>query len=564
MNTEALYPNIQDNEPSPEAKCMQDVVIRALREVYRQHKKLGEEGKKYLEEKNWVGQKTLVADWEAEEAIINSLLELDEPIFVVSEEHGKFNLSYGDSKYLAVMDGIDGSFAYRFGRGPYATSFAIFKGGNPKYEDYLASGILEHPSGRIFVASKNGGSFIIEDGRKIAIGTSEEPLKFKNSRIYVDGYFDVNNAHFSRNLGKFKELYVGTQYKWAGSDITYTRLAQGHDEEGNPVSAVCECTRKGNLEIAAAVGLIEEAGGVVLTLDGESLAQRRYLSFGQGRRDRIPYIAAANEEVGRQLIDYLFREQKRRYFFDLGAKQRRGLRLHKEPGRHFKRNKEGKKDWRDVPEHALVVSARTQLLAELLGLSDEVKRDLGLALSVHDFSKRHEKELEVPEGGITWDMYEENVALYERKILTNREFSKRAIRISEHTGHDGVLKVERILAKDELTGEEIVSIIIFYVDAYTRSSDWVIPAEQAEDGSLINEIDRRTERNLKNPTLENLNKEGKLHFNGMTMSEAIGLAAHSAAERIVELLEERVGIKVTPKRLPEFVDEEIKREIWEE
>ena len=48
------------------------------------------------------------------------------------------------------------------------------------------------------------------------------------------------------------------------------------------------------------------------------------------------------------------------------------------------------------------------------------------------------------------------------------------------------------------------------------------------------------------------------------MSEAIGLAAHSAAERIVELLEERVGIKVTPKRLPEFVDEEIKREIWEE
>ena len=259
-----------------------------------------------------------------------------------------------------------------------------------------------------------------------------------------------------------------------------------------------------------------------------------------------------------------FEAKKNDYFFNLGLEARRGLRLHKDPGGHFKRNKEGKKDWRDVPEHALVVSARTQLLAELLGLSDEVKRDLGLALSVHDFSKRHEKELEVPEGGITWDMYEENVALYERKILTNREFSKRAIRISEHTGHDGVLKVERILAKDELTGEEIVSIIIFYVDAYTRSSDWVIPAEQAEDGSLINEIDRRTERNLKNPTLENLNQEGKLHFNGMTMSEAIGLAAHSAAERIVELLEERVGIKVTPKRLPEFVDEEIKREIWEE
>jgi fructose-1,6-bisphosphatase/inositol monophosphatase family enzyme len=40
-----------------------------------------------------------------------------------------------------------------------------------------------------------------------------------------------------------------------------------------------ECTRKGNLEIAVAYGLIREAGGVMTTADGEDLGPKGYQTF---------------------------------------------------------------------------------------------------------------------------------------------------------------------------------------------------------------------------------------------------------------------------------------------
>lgn len=259
-------------------------------------------------------------------------------------------------------------------------------------------------------------------------------------------------------------------------------------------------------------------------------------------------------------LENTFDYKKREYFLSLGLKARPGLRLHKNPGRHFELIENGERTWRDVPEHVLVVSARAMVLADLLDLSDEVKEDLRLASSAHDFSKRHEKELEMPAGGITWEIYERKVAEFERATLAKSGFPERVIRIIEHTGHDGVLKVEDILNKDGLSEEEVASIILFYVDAYTRGSEWVSPAEFSDRG-LINEIDRRTKKNLQNPTLKNLNEQGKTYFGGKTMSQAIGDTAHLTGKRLASLLEERAQIEIDPKRIPEFLDEEIRKRI---
>lgn len=87
-------------------------------------------------------------------------------------------------------------------------------------------------------------------------------------------------------------------------------------------------------------------------------------------------------------LENTFDYKKREYFLSLGLKVRPGLRLHKNPGRHFEISENGERTWRDVPEHVLVVSARAMVLADLLDLSDEVKEDLRLASSARGLAKK--------------------------------------------------------------------------------------------------------------------------------------------------------------------------------
>jgi len=69
------------------------------------------------------------------------------------------------------------------------------------------------------------------------------------------------------------------------------------------VDLVLECTRKGNLEMAVAYGLVVESGGVMLSFDGKSLGPRRYLKFGQEKY--TPIITASTKQLAKELIKYL-------------------------------------------------------------------------------------------------------------------------------------------------------------------------------------------------------------------------------------------------------------------
>ena len=96
-----------------------------------------------------------------------------------------------------------------------------------------------------------------------------------------------------RNLvaGPFKDLTIG----FIGSSaIYYADLANGK------VDAVIECTRKNNLEIAIAFGLIREAGGVMLLADGSSIGPKQYKTFGQS--EHLPVISAATKRLGKELV----------------------------------------------------------------------------------------------------------------------------------------------------------------------------------------------------------------------------------------------------------------------
>ena len=90
--------------------------------------------------------------------------------------------------------------------------------------------------------------------------------------------------------------------KLKGFDVKYLLSSAAHysDLVSGEADLVLECTRKLNLEIAAAYGLIKEAGGVVLASDGSSFHNKKYLKFGQD--EYLPIIAASTEELGKNLI----------------------------------------------------------------------------------------------------------------------------------------------------------------------------------------------------------------------------------------------------------------------
>lgn len=67
------------------------------------------------------------------------------------------------------------------------------------------------------------------------------------------------------------------------------------------MDAVIECTRKKNLEIAVAFGILNEAGGAMLDSHGHSLAGKNYLDFGQGADDHLLVISAATKTLARKL-----------------------------------------------------------------------------------------------------------------------------------------------------------------------------------------------------------------------------------------------------------------------
>jgi fructose-1,6-bisphosphatase/inositol monophosphatase family enzyme len=267
--------------------------IKALKNAYKVHEKLGDKGLVPVQ-KNPHGDISLVGDIETEKAVIDTFREANIPLRIISEEHGVIDLS-ANPRFLAVLDGIDGTNVYETerGKGRYGTMFGIFSKLDPKYDDYIFSGVMEHSTKRLYYAVKNKGVFLITDGKQSLIKCS--PARgLRDSRIYADEFFDGY-----RNVSFIHDTYLSKLKGYAfvhsnSSAVHYVDLAQGKAD------LVLECTRKGNLEIAVAYGLVNEAGGVVVTIDGVSIGKRKYLVLGQDKY--IPIISASTTELAEELI----------------------------------------------------------------------------------------------------------------------------------------------------------------------------------------------------------------------------------------------------------------------
>jgi fructose-1,6-bisphosphatase/inositol monophosphatase family enzyme len=269
----------------------------ALYNAKHVHDSLGKDGEAIVHT-NQHGEQALRVDVEAEQAVIDILKKYKFPVQIVSEEHGVFEL--GESpQYLALLDGLDGSIEYKRKRavGRYATMLGIFFGINPCYHEYVFCGIMEHSSNTLYFAAQGMGSFRINNITTSVHCSNQRALNTVDTRIYIDEEYDAakkSTIIYDSFLSKFS---AHNRLRQPSSAVHYADLASGHAD------AVLECTRKGNIEIGVAYGLVREAGGVIKGIDGNEIGHERYLSYHQD--DEYPIVGAASNNLADAIIAYI-------------------------------------------------------------------------------------------------------------------------------------------------------------------------------------------------------------------------------------------------------------------
>jgi len=263
--------------------------------------------------------------------------------------------------------------------------------------------------------------------------------------------------------------------------------------------------------------------------------------------------------------------KKRAYFSRLALSVLEAMRMHKNPGSLWERNKEGKRDWENVSEHCLVEVARARVLGEKLRLPETTMREVALGAALHDFNKRHEIEAikaaiaRGESGGEASDKTDEE-GEYE---LHKFGFGENVVEIAGSVGGKSkeLFGMTRILAQEKLTDKDVALLLMHYVDGYTRGSDWAEPVAKEEDGMVVNEVDRRTRKNLENPNYRKKNEESIVEFtdnpilHGRGGIENEGVVCHLIEKRLAALITERTEETIDPLGLPEVVDQEIRKKI---
>lgn len=284
-------------------------VKEALLASHRAWRYLGTSGLQSVN-KNQFGDTALRGDIKAEEAVLAVVAHSNFNARIFSEEHGEQKLGHSQGiNIIGVLDGIDGSSDYIKDRehGKYGTMFGLFAGEDPKYADYLATGIMLHASAELLLGVRGKGAVIINvnSGKSTPIHTKpDQSLNTKTTTAYVDNapldrdhplheYFALNNKIFAEPLHK-----IGVETLWLGASAAYyAAIATGN------AHIVGESTRKGNLEIATAYGIIKESGGVMTTTDGQDIGTQSLLSFGQN--SHIPVLTTSNLHIANEFVRLL-------------------------------------------------------------------------------------------------------------------------------------------------------------------------------------------------------------------------------------------------------------------
>lgn len=254
---------------------------------------VGEEGRK-PQQINQFGDQALLMDVSIEQSVIATAREHKLPFQVISEEHGTIELCDAPL-YTLVMDGLDGSSVYKNQTpgGRYGTMIAIYEGLNPQLTDYLASIIIDHGTHTQYIAYKGHGAFqILLDQEPNPIQVSQCRELHDVERFCVDEAFNLNVTTFSEPLAHLDPIYLKSSAPY------YADLSSG------VCQIVGECTRKNSLEIITAYGLVIEAGGVMVDLQGRDMGHYRMSDLSVDQAS-FCVLTAANRSLSQQALHHI-------------------------------------------------------------------------------------------------------------------------------------------------------------------------------------------------------------------------------------------------------------------
>lgn len=188
------------------------------------------------------------------------------PMVLLSEESGRIDIA-PDPKFLVAFDDIDGTDNFFRGRDllPYCTVVAVFEGAHPKYKDVLAAGIVEHRSGKLWLAERGKGMVVRSPGagEAAAYASSRRALD-RRSLVVVDQY------SAKERIGELSRLTSLAWLKDFGSSALHLAgVASGIFD------AFVNLRHKAH-ELGAGYLLIKEAGGTIVDVDGRPLDDASY------------------------------------------------------------------------------------------------------------------------------------------------------------------------------------------------------------------------------------------------------------------------------------------------
>lgn len=272
----------------------EELIIQSLKEAYQLYKELLFDGVKLSGTINQYGDSSLIMDVYIEKLIINYFTQLNIPLRIISEEHGVTNLGLNPT-HILFMDGLDGSSVYKNDpeNGRFGTMLALYNGLDPYYSDYISAGIIEYSTNTIYVCTKNKGTYLIKNNKRLGIKcTSDNEIK-ESSIIYIDKAYEINNRVFSEPLSKYNTIYLKASAPY------YIDFIEGK------CIFVLECTRKGNLEIASAYPLVREAGGYMIDLNGNEIGLTKHFLLSSTEYMYTPIITTSSLDMNKKLISLI-------------------------------------------------------------------------------------------------------------------------------------------------------------------------------------------------------------------------------------------------------------------
>jgi myo-inositol-1(or 4)-monophosphatase len=226
------------------------------------------------------GDKTLLADKEAEDVLIGALLKI-KGLRVLSEEAGR----RGDSraKLLAVIDPLDGSSNFERGIPFYCTSVAIAEGSSLK--DVTFAMVRDLVTGDVYSATEGGGAK--KNGRNIRTSNT---TSLSESVVGID--LNRTTLRITRGLSPLVTSARNVHYGANALELCY--VAEGRLDAMVDVRGLMRVT-----DFAGAYLICKEAGATVTSSDGESLDVPLDLAT------RFSYVVSANLSVHERILSRL-------------------------------------------------------------------------------------------------------------------------------------------------------------------------------------------------------------------------------------------------------------------